>query len=165
MQTSSCRQTVLYIICHFRVAMKDSLCELKRSPVLDCLPHWAWSESDAWYLNNFVDFWTFNTPTFFKTSWGMNYGQHLQGSDTSLVLHFKKKAKHLSFELLMYSSVFFLKSFILLENSPSFSLKITTFSVWLFCIFSFYVSFLLLYRLKHTCPSYLNAFLCDVIVL
>lgn len=43
----------------YRAAMKDSLCELKRSPVPECLPHRAWPESDFCCFDNFVDFCAF----------------------------------------------------------------------------------------------------------
>lgn len=44
----------------YGAVMKDSLCELKRSPVPECLPHWVWPDSDSCCLDNFVDFCAFS---------------------------------------------------------------------------------------------------------
>lgn len=41
--------------------MKDSLCELKRRSVPECLPRWAWPELDSCCLDNSVDFCAFST--------------------------------------------------------------------------------------------------------
>lgn len=76
----------------YRAAMKDSLCELKRSPVPECLLHRGWQTSNSRCLDNFVDFCAISTshsPKFvlfiFFHSCGMDCGPHLQKRVTSLV--------------------------------------------------------------------------------
>lgn len=94
--------------------MKDSLCELKRSPVPECLPRWAPPESEPCCLDSSCGFLCIQHISlakiclvaflfsffFLKSSCVMDCGQHRW-------CHFSKgKQKQISYELLMYCCLF-----------------------------------------------------------